>query len=71
MACNPPPPKSIETIFGDAFTVLRNIKTGFMYLDKSVRRKIIAMIRRKLEYAGNVVLAQEETYKKFIEKNAE
>ena len=46
------PEKHIDIIFGDTFTLLRDVQMTFHILDKDMMRKIItSMIRRKLVYA--------------------
>ncbi len=44
--------KHINTIFGNAYGMLRNIRMTFHFLDKDMMKKILTtMIRPKLEYA--------------------
>ncbi len=49
------PEKHINNIFGDAYRMVRNVRTAFNHMDKDIVRKILtAMIRPKLECTGVV-----------------
>ncbi len=46
------PEKHINNIFGNAYRMLRNLRTAFNYMDKNMMRIILTtMIKPKLEYA--------------------
>ena len=51
MQDNLSPEKHIDKIFGDTFTMLRNIRMAFHFLEKVMRKVITTMIKSKLEYA--------------------
>ncbi len=44
--------KHIDTIFGNAYGLLRNIRMTFQFMNKDMMKKILTiLIRPKLEYA--------------------
>ena len=52
MQDNLSPEKHIDKVVGDTFTMLRNIRMAFHFLEKVMMRKVITtMIKSKLEYA--------------------
>ncbi len=63
------PEKHINNIFGDAYGMLRNVRTAFNYMDKDTMRKIlITMIRPKLEYAVVVWSAHKKKHIRKLER---
>ena len=63
--------KHIDRIFGDTFTILRNIRMAFHFLDKDMRKIITTMIRTKLEYAEVIYSLHRKKTCVEIRKNTE
>ncbi len=61
-------PEKHINIFGDAYRMLRNVRTAFTYMDKDMMWKISTTIRPKLEYVVVVWSPLKKKHRRKLER---